>query len=561
MPCRIWKPWSSMDFMPPPPTSEKHRMFMNLQNVTASSKIWLASSRVGARISASGPSPAVSRVIGKMSAGFFEMYTSIGRTNAAVLPEPVWAMPTTSRFIRPSGMHCIWIAEGALYPLAEIASRISAGSPDSSQFLMGLQVLPPLVAIWKSSRKMRQSRTVISSKAFSVQCAPGSRIALSVLALSRVAYASFMRLFASASSLFCSSSFSMCDCSSSILERTASRFSTYVDTFFCSRMSMPARSPRPKRSWASCFLLYSGFASALVSSEASQSNAKRNLSVTLTTFFLTFPSPRYRAFTFCISFSVMTGPVPSLVVSGAVSPFRSRSRCRIRSRSRARSLSRSRSRLEPWLSARTSSISLSRLRLASSCFWICSLRCSSNRSSACCWRCALVRKVGFEALSWVSLSPLSLSSSETGSTVLLLALGGPISASTRYGFTARGANLTDTLRALSESFFLVSSSAFRFSANAARSSFEGHDSGIAARFACAAAARSACCSMTLLGSSSLAGSLSRSLPLSRSLSEGLSLSRSRSRSPPLSRSFRSLSLSLSLSRERSLLLDRPMLAG
>ena len=38
--------------------------------------------------------------------------TSIGSANAAVLPDPVSAMPITSRCLRPSGMAAIWIGDG-----------------------------------------------------------------------------------------------------------------------------------------------------------------------------------------------------------------------------------------------------------------------------------------------------------------------------------------------------------------------------------------------------------------------------------------------------------------
>ncbi len=62
----------------------------------------------GHQLTERGPSPAVSGVIG----GCVEIYTSIGRTKAAVLPEPVWATPTTSRFMRPRGIHCISAVRG-----------------------------------------------------------------------------------------------------------------------------------------------------------------------------------------------------------------------------------------------------------------------------------------------------------------------------------------------------------------------------------------------------------------------------------------------------------------
>jgi len=64
------------------------------------SQTWSASSRVGARTSACGVFCVRSR------------FSMIGRANAAVLPVPVWAMPTTSRPPRRTGMVAAWIAEG-----------------------------------------------------------------------------------------------------------------------------------------------------------------------------------------------------------------------------------------------------------------------------------------------------------------------------------------------------------------------------------------------------------------------------------------------------------------
>ena len=48
--------------------------------------------------------------------------------NARVLPEPVAAMPTTSRPERAIGQPCDWMAVGALKPARWITSRTSARS-------------------------------------------------------------------------------------------------------------------------------------------------------------------------------------------------------------------------------------------------------------------------------------------------------------------------------------------------------------------------------------------------------------------------------------------------
>ena len=59
-----------------------------------------ASSRVGARISERGM---------RARARPLSSRQSIGRTKAAVLPVPVWAMPSTSRPVRATGMAWLWI--------------------------------------------------------------------------------------------------------------------------------------------------------------------------------------------------------------------------------------------------------------------------------------------------------------------------------------------------------------------------------------------------------------------------------------------------------------------
>lgn len=41
--------------------------------------------------------------------------TSMGRTKAAVLPDPVFAMPSTSRPLSAAGSACAWMAVGLSY--------------------------------------------------------------------------------------------------------------------------------------------------------------------------------------------------------------------------------------------------------------------------------------------------------------------------------------------------------------------------------------------------------------------------------------------------------------
>ena len=61
---------------------------------------WMQSSRVGVSTSA-WTSPTSGSTV-----------SSIGRPNAAVLPEPVWAWPMTSRPSSIGGIACAWIGLG-----------------------------------------------------------------------------------------------------------------------------------------------------------------------------------------------------------------------------------------------------------------------------------------------------------------------------------------------------------------------------------------------------------------------------------------------------------------
>src|SRR3954447_7045410 len=92
----------------------------------SSSATWLASSRVGARISPRGAdavrgrSPACSRA-------------STARPKASVLPEPVCARPRTSRPARASGNARVWMANGMVKPRrASVVTRAS-GRPSCAK--------------------------------------------------------------------------------------------------------------------------------------------------------------------------------------------------------------------------------------------------------------------------------------------------------------------------------------------------------------------------------------------------------------------------------------------
>jgi hypothetical protein len=54
-----------------------------------------------------------------------------GSPKARVLPEPVWALPQTSRPARASGMVRVWIGNGDVMPDAARASARSGATPSA----------------------------------------------------------------------------------------------------------------------------------------------------------------------------------------------------------------------------------------------------------------------------------------------------------------------------------------------------------------------------------------------------------------------------------------------
>ncbi len=58
-----------------------------------------------------------------------------GSPKASVLPEPVWALPQTSRPARASGMVMVWIGNGDVMPLAARASARSGATPSAAKDL------------------------------------------------------------------------------------------------------------------------------------------------------------------------------------------------------------------------------------------------------------------------------------------------------------------------------------------------------------------------------------------------------------------------------------------
>ena len=84
--------------------------------------IWIASSRVGARISARGRPGLRSRRLAARR-------VSTGRAKARVLPEPVRPRPRTSRPARESGSVAVWMGNGAVDAGTRSASTSARGTP------------------------------------------------------------------------------------------------------------------------------------------------------------------------------------------------------------------------------------------------------------------------------------------------------------------------------------------------------------------------------------------------------------------------------------------------
>ena len=87
---------------------------------------WLASSRVGTRISERG------RLGWRLLVDAARRATS-GRLNARVLPEPVRPRPSTSLPERLSGSVATWIGNGEVMPLAVSTSTSGAGTPRAAK--------------------------------------------------------------------------------------------------------------------------------------------------------------------------------------------------------------------------------------------------------------------------------------------------------------------------------------------------------------------------------------------------------------------------------------------
>ena len=65
------------------------------------------------------------------------MWTIIGHTKAAVFPEPVLAIPITSRPDSPTGTAWAWIAVGWVYPIFRTVPSIPSSNPQCAKLTIG----------------------------------------------------------------------------------------------------------------------------------------------------------------------------------------------------------------------------------------------------------------------------------------------------------------------------------------------------------------------------------------------------------------------------------------
>ena len=84
--------------------------------------IWVASSRVGARINARGRD-------GRRLPWVWTRRARMGNANAYVLPEPVRPRPRMSRPASESGSVAVWIGNGSVIPARARAATSGFGTP------------------------------------------------------------------------------------------------------------------------------------------------------------------------------------------------------------------------------------------------------------------------------------------------------------------------------------------------------------------------------------------------------------------------------------------------
>ena len=169
------------------------------------------------------------------------------------------------------------------YPILVIAMRISGLRPASSHLRTGFNGRPFLILISKSSRRIFQSRSCMSSSSLSLQWRP-------FIACSRAAYAASLRIslrrfFSCASWCSCSNALRSSELPALSMSLWCRRFVSDSMKppfcFRCSRLSTPPMYPRPNSTLFCARRLYSGLWSVEVSSVSSWEKRGEKLALEL----------------------------------------------------------------------------------------------------------------------------------------------------------------------------------------------------------------------------------------------------------------------------------------
>mmetsp|Transcript_13892 Transcript_13892/g.58836 ORF Transcript_13892/g.58836 Transcript_13892/m.58836 type:complete len:284 (-) Transcript_13892:237-1088(-) len=118
--------------------------------------VCLASSRLGQRISPTGPSPPSSGILCSSIIAAMIM----GRTKVNDLPDPVNAIPMMSRPLRITGRPWIWIGVGRAIPFRVSSSIMGLGNFISRKVLMGGGMSTPSTMMCHLSRTSSRSSSV-----------------------------------------------------------------------------------------------------------------------------------------------------------------------------------------------------------------------------------------------------------------------------------------------------------------------------------------------------------------------------------------------------------------
>ena len=88
---------------------------------------------------------------------------SSGRPKASVLPEPVLALPQTSRPAMASGMVMAWTGKGALMPWEERTATSSGATMGSLPSIRTTNSSPPILPMVSAPRKVLERRAATAT--------------------------------------------------------------------------------------------------------------------------------------------------------------------------------------------------------------------------------------------------------------------------------------------------------------------------------------------------------------------------------------------------------------